>query len=400
MPHLEAGVGVVHGRIVEGLRIPFHTDAYYETVLIPGFSDTHAHPQVIDAGLDSQSSYWRSSYEWIEERRLHIDEVMVRQDVGVATRLAELALKRAILEGVTMIAFTGVLEANLKARLRFPSGPRMVLLPTLMDKRGWSTPGDVSLLYEKYSKYISDSLLKIGVFVHSLRWAGPATFQGAVELASRARMPLGLHLSEGVGEAEEFKSRMAGVERPPRIIAVHCIEDDPGEFGLRCSSCPASNMLLYNRTRGSLKGTTSFGSDWPHLIGSVTRHLGLILKVYSGRLSEVLRRITTGGYQDYGVPHHGDLAAYDAPLDRVLTGKPLPRLVLVSGGIVVDEGVLQGTGESLRDVEKETLELSKYIAEVYGDGTPPLIPGPQHVWDVVEALGGEPRIDLAWEARL
>ncbi|MCE4619216.1 MAG: hypothetical protein F7C37_07255 [Desulfurococcales archaeon] len=395
MPHLEADIGVVHGRIVEGLRIPFYKDVYFETVFIPGFSDTHAHPQVIDAGLDTQEMFWRNSYEWLDERELHIDEVMVRQDIGVSTRLAELALKRAVLEGVTMIAFTGVLEANLKARLRFPTGPRLVLLPTLMDKKGWSTPQDVSRLYEKYKKYISDSLLRIGVFVHSLKWAGPKTFYGAIELASKGRMPLGLHLSEGISEGDVFKSRIAVVNRPPRIVAVHCIDDDPASLGIRCSSCPASNMLLYNRTRESLKGVTSFGSDWPHLLGSVPRHLGLILKIFPGRLSEVIRRITTGGYQDYGVSHTGDLVAYDAPLDRVLTGKPLPKLVMVAGSVVVEEGAIKETGETLRVIEKETLEVSKYVGEVYGDGTPPLVPGPQYVWDIVEGLGGEPRIHLA-----
>lgn len=397
MPHLEAGVGVVHGRIVEGLRIPFYKDVYFETVFIPGFSDTHAHPQVIDAGLDSQESYWRNSYEWLDKRRLHIDEVMVRQDIGLSARLAELALKRAVLEGVTLIAFTGVLEANLKARLRFPSGPRLVLLPTLMDKKGWSTPRDVSRLYAKYRKYIADSLLKIGVFVHSLKWAGPETFRGAVELASKGRMPLGLHLSEGVSEGGEFLARLSHIDRPPRIVAVHCIDDDPDILGVRCSSCPASNMLLYNRSRRSLRGVTSFGSDWPHLVGTVPRHLGLIMKLYPGRLGEVLRRATTGGYQDYGVSHTGDLAAYDEDLGRVLTGKPIPKLVMVAGSVVVDEGVLVETGEDLHDVEKETLEVSKYVGEVYGDGTPPLVPGPQYVWDIVEGLGGEPRIDLSRE---
>ncbi|MEB3846643.1 MAG: hypothetical protein GSR74_01550, partial [Desulfurococcales archaeon] len=147
MPHLEAEIGVIHGRLVEGVRIPFKQDIFFETVILPGFSDTHAHPQVIDAGLSpGRIALWSNSYEWLETRRLAVDEAMVRRDLGLSARLAELALKRMALEGVTLAAFTGVLEANLKARLRVSPGPRLVLLPTLMDREGWSRPGEVSRL--------------------------------------------------------------------------------------------------------------------------------------------------------------------------------------------------------------------------------------------------------------
>ncbi len=397
MPYLEADTAIIHGRIVENLRLPFHTDVSYRTVVIPGFADTHAHPQVIDAGLDNQRGFWPDSYRWLDERRLHVDEVMLRQDIGLSARLAELALKRAVLEGVTLIAFTGVLEANLKARLRFPGGPRLVLLPTSMDRAGWMKPAEVLQLYNKYYNYLEDSLLRIGIFVHSLRWASRSTFREALVLASNTGMPLGLHLSEGISEKPEFIARVSEVPRLPRIIAVHCIEDNPREMGIRCSSCPGSNMILYGRSRTSLEGVTSFGSDWPHLIGTVSRHIGLILRLFPARLGSVLYRMTTGGYIDYGVQHNGDLVAYDSPLEDVITGRVLPRMVMVAGNIVVDEGVLPETGESLSDVEREVREVSKYASEVYGDGTPPLLPGPQFIWDIMESLGGEPNISLPRE---
>ncbi|MCE4600580.1 MAG: hypothetical protein F7C38_03335 [Desulfurococcales archaeon] len=333
----------------------------------------------------------------MDERRLHVDEVMLRQDIGLSARLAELALKRAVLEGVTLIAFTGVLEANLKARLRFPGGPRLVLLPTSMDRAGWMKPAEVLHLYNKYYNYLEDSLLRIGIFVHSLRWASRSTFREALVLASNTGMPLGLHLSEGISEKSEFVARVSEAPRLPRIIAVHCIEDNPREMGIRCSSCPGSNMILYGRSRTSLEGVTSFGSDWPHLIGTVSRHIGLILRLFPARLGSVLYRITTGGYIDYGVQHNGDLVAYDSPLEDVITGRVLPRMVMVAGNIVVDESVIPDTGESLSDVEREVREVSKYASEVYGDGSPPLLPGPRFIWDIMESLGGEPNISLSGE---
>ncbi len=397
MPYLEAGVAVVHGRIVEGFRVPFYRDEYYETVFIPGFSDTHAHPQVIDAGLDAGIALWRDSYHWLETRRLHVDEPAVRQDLGLSTRLSELALKRAVLEGTTLIAFTGRLEANLKARLRFPWGPRMVLLPTIMDRRGWASPGDVARLYSVYRNFIGDSLLRPGVFVHSLRMVREQSFARALELATRSGMPFGLHLSEGVSEAPLLVSRLSGVSPRPRIIAVHCMSDDPRALGIRCSSCPGSNVLLYGRTRGSLAGVTSFGSDWPHLIGTVPRHLGLIARVFARRLDAILYRMTTGGYIDYGVSHTGDLAAYDVGLDKVLTGRYTPRLVLVSNTVVVAEGRIVSTGEALGDVERETLETIKYAVELYGDGVTPSIPGPEILWRLAGRLRLEPGVGLPGE---
>jgi len=92
---IEAGIAVVHGRIVEGFRAPFREDAYYDVVLVPGFSDGHAHPQVIDGGL-RRGVRWRDSYEWIRGRDMVVDEVMVRRDLSVASKLSYLTMVRAL----------------------------------------------------------------------------------------------------------------------------------------------------------------------------------------------------------------------------------------------------------------------------------------------------------------
>ncbi len=387
MPYLEANIGIVYGRVVEGIRIPAPRDEYYETILIPGFSDTHAHPQVIDGGITpSTIGVWRNSYDWLENRKLKIDEVGVRSDIGLASALAEAALKRAVLEGVTLIAFTGRLEANLKARIRFPYGPRMVMLPTIMDRAGWARPEDVEVLYQKYSRFIEDSLLRPGVFVHSIRYASRETTLSALDLAAKGRMPFGLHLSEGVAESWKFASILEHVSPRPRIVAVHCISDDPRPLGIRCSSCPGTNIILYGRSRPRLAGTTSFGSDWPHLIGTVPRHLPLIRSLYGNRLESILYRATLGGYRDYGVPAMGDLVAYDVGLEEIMSGRHLPRLVMVAGNTVVEEGRIVTTMESLRDVEEETMELIKYAVEVYGDGGDVYIPGPSLVWELAAKI--------------
>jgi len=384
LPHLEAEEAVIHGKIVRDFRMPFHRDLSYKTIIIPGFSDTHAHPQVIDAGLESGVGLWRNSYHWIETRKLRVDEASLRADIGLSARLAELALKRAVLEGTTLIAFTGRLEANLKARLRFSSGPRLVLLPTLMDRKGWARPSDVEALYKRYSKYISDSMLQPGVFVHSIRYTRKETFMRALEMASHGRMPLGLHLSEGAPEDDVLTRLLSEstVKPKPKIVAVHCLSGDPRKLGIRCSSCPGTNALLYAKARASLGGVTSFGSDWPHLIGTMPRHLGLITKLYGRSIEAVLKRATLGGYNDYNVAYRGDLVAYDVPLEEVLTGKPTPRLVMVANNIVVDEGRIVETQETLDDIVVDTLETIRYATEVHGNGEMPKVPGPELIWEI------------------
>ena len=373
MPELEIGVAVVRGRIRENLRIPFPVDAYYDVAFIPGFSDTHAHPQVVDAGL-VPGRVWSNSYEWLLLRDIRVDEAAIRSDIGLSSRLAELALRRALLEGTTLIAFTGRLEANLKAFTRLEDRPRLVVLPTVMRKRGWYRPEDVERGLDKYRKYIGDSLLRTGLFVHSIAYGGPDFVAESLELAKRIRGPLGMHLSEGVSERREFLEYTCCLRDNVRIIAVHCLDDDYSDLGLRCSSCPASNIILYERYLEDLDRATSFGSDWPHLVGTVGAHLPLLRALYSGMERVYLYKATVGGYYDYGVSYEGDLVAYDGSLRSVLEGESRPRLVSVAGRVAVEEGRLASTGETLDDVVRETWEVISYAMDVYGDGSRPYVP--------------------------
>ncbi|MEB2836113.1 MAG: amidohydrolase family protein [Desulfurococcales archaeon] len=362
---LEAGHAIVHGKIVEGLQLPFPRDEYYETVIIPGFSDAHMHPQVVDAGLDG-GRVWSNSYEWIEERRLRVDEAGVRSDLELSARLARAVYKRALLEGVTLVAVTGNVEANVRAWLSLSIAPRAVFLPTIMKRKGWPTLSRAEMLLKKLRGMLDDGFARVGVFIHSIRLAGPDQLYQAVSRARELGGLVGLHLGEGVPEAAEYFRITGGVPLGVRVVAVHCISDpDPRAYGLLCVSCPATNLILYRRTRSSLRGVTSFGSDWPLLIGTVARHLPLIARVFPGFLDGTFRRATIGGYRDYGIPHGGDLVAYDVPPERIPESFHAPKLVMVSNRIAVHEGRLVESGESLTEVERSIRALIREAIEAH-----------------------------------
>ena len=360
MGYLEAGQAIVYGRLVEGFRVPFARDEYYDLVIVPGFSDGHAHPQVVDAGL-VPGVKWRNSYEWFEGRQLSVDEAAIRSDLRVASRLALLTFKRALLEGTTMIAVTGRLEANVRAWLSLPGRPRVVFLPTVMNRRGWMTVDQIAGIAERYSKYLDDGMARIGVFVHSLRY-GKGMLASALKAARRLGSIVGIHISEGVREMHLLRREAGGPPYPARIVGVHCTEDeDPSLYGVTCIGCPYSNLILYGRTRKTLSGISGFGSDWPLLIGSVGSHMGLIGSIFGEGFVEAVKRATIGGYRSYGMRPQGDLVAFDGGLEALRRGRARPRLVAVNGKPVVVEGVLVYSGESLSDVLRE---IRSAVAEV------------------------------------
>lgn len=368
---LESDIAIVHGRIVEGFRIPFREDAYYDVVLVPGFSDGHAHPQVVDGGL-RPGVRWRDSYEWIRGRDLVVDEVMIRRDLSIASKLSYLTLLRALLEGTTLIALTGRLAANVKAWLKLKGKPRVVLLPTVMDRVGW-TLAEVLSDYSRVGMLVSDGFTRLGVFVHSLGMASEATVREALSLASRGDGMLGLHLGEGVSELDLFKRVVGEPPYPTRIIPVHCIDDDVTTVGLQCVSCPTTNILLYGRTRRNLVGVASFGSDWPLLLGTTPQHLPLITRIFKDPLETLLKIATIGGYKLYDMPYEGDLVAFDGKLEDVVEGAS-PRLVVVNNHVVVYEKILVEYQITLNDVEKEIWETIKEAVDMYGKGVMPLKP--------------------------
>lgn len=368
MGWLEADTAVVYGKVVEGFRVPFVRDEYYDTIIVPGFSDAHMHPQVVDGGVEP-GRLWRHSYDWIENRRLVVDEASVRRDISLASRLASATLKRALLEGVTMVALTGNAEANVRAWAGLHVPPKAVFLPTIIRKPGWPSLEKAREILRRLRGVIDDGLARLGVFLHSIRYAGEDQVLEAVRGARALGGLVGIHLGEGLPEGDSYRRIVGGHPPGVRVVAVHCIDDDdPSAFGLLCASCPASNLILYGRTRRSLRGVTSFGSDWPLLIGTVARHLPLILRVFDGFVEGVLRRLTVGGYRDYGVSYTGDLAAFDVELDRLLERYEPPRLVMVAGREAVVEGMLAGTGETIGEVEREIRKLVRETIDLYGDG--------------------------------
>ncbi|MEM2223322.1 MAG: hypothetical protein QXR02_07440 [Acidilobaceae archaeon] len=369
MGFIEADLAVVYGRIVENFRVPFSEDLYFKTVVVPGFSDGHAHPQVVDGGV-RPGLRWSDSYDWIRSRDLVVDEVMIRRDVALASRLSKLTLYRSLLEGTTLIALTGRLLANVKALLSIRVKPRVVLLPTVMDRVGW-TLSEVKEDYERVRLLVSDGFARMGVFIHSLGLASRSTIVDAIKVAVESGGILGLHLGEGVSEIGEFKSIFGNPPYSIRIIPVHCIDDDVSSIGLNCVACPSTNIILYGRTKSTLIGVSSFGSDWPLILGTIPRHLPLITRLYRGQLELILKNITIGGYRTYNVSHEGDIVAYDEKLDQVIDGRSKPKLVTINWEIAVYEGALKETSYNIGDVEKQITEAVKESIELYGHGEPP-----------------------------
>lgn len=361
---IEADLAVIHGAVVENARIPSPVSGYYKLVVVPGFVDAHAHPQVVDGGVEP-GRVWRDSYEWLESRRLSIDEVGVRRDLELSQKLARLTFERALLEGVTLVAVTGRLLANVRAWLGMNARPRVVFLPSVMDKPGW-TIEELVLDYQKISMMIEDGTAKLGVFVHSLGTSRHETVRHAIGIAAKEGRILGLHFSEGLDETMMFEEVFGSPPYPVRITTVHCIDGDVRHRNVPCIACPATNLLLYARTRRSIEVYSGVGSDWPLLLGSTPRHLPLAWRVYRASLSRLISLFTIDGYRVYSMPHDGDLVAYDSSLDALIEGSARPLLVTVAGRVAVREGELEGSGLTLSDVEKEVEEAVLEAFEKYG----------------------------------
>lgn len=366
MGYIEAETALVHGRVVHGFRMRWRESLWFKTIVVPGFSDGHAHPQVVDPGAGGGP--WSNSYDWLESRRLRVDEAAVRADIDLSARLAALTFARALLEGVTLIAVTGRLEANVKGWLSVGGAPRAVFLPTVMDKKGWPSVEEVARAAERLRGMLADGLARIGVFVHSLGTARPETVRAALAFAASKRTVLGMHLSEGLPEAERLREVLGPGPYPTRIVAVHCTEPEDLPRSVYCVSCPASNMILYGRTRPTLDGVYGFGSDWPLLLGTAARHVRLALSISPRSVSMTLYRATTGGYIVYEMPFQGDFAAYDDSLERVLEGRAKPVYVSVAERPIVAEGRLQPWGYTLGEVESLIRDAVREAFEKHGLG--------------------------------
>ncbi|MCE4617106.1 MAG: hypothetical protein F7C32_00765 [Desulfurococcales archaeon] len=365
---IEAEYVVAHGKTLYDSWVYLEgDDAFYRTVVYPGFSDTHMHPQVISSGIERPGIY-RDSYDWIERRNLGLDEAAIRRDTDLSAKLARLAMFRSLLEGTTLIALTGSLKGNIRGWYTARVQPRTVFLPTAMNLPGWQKHRDIIDSYRRLRLSAKDGFARMGIFVHSLKFSTYDMILESYIHSYTNRTYMGIHLGEGVSEADKIK-KILGRHRLNRIVAVHCIDDKVKPLGMMCSSCPGTNYLLYNRFKLDTEDIDAFGSDWPHILGTTASQIGFIFKLYNKPRENILFKMTTGGYLAYSMAYSGDLVAYDEPLPKVLSGKAKPVAVYVGGRKVVEDGKIIGLNLSIADILRETEEAVKETYDLYGDGT-------------------------------
>lgn len=352
-----------HGVVRRNARIPYSgsEDLYFESAVAPGFSDAHAHPQVVDVG---EPGRWRDAYEWLRNRRLRVNEAGIRGDREVSSMLAKAALLTSLLSGATLAAFTGSLEGNMAAVLSTPVSPRVVLLPTVMPSEGWSTPERV---FAEYMRNLArwDGYYRMGFFVHSLGMAGSSYLLASYKTAVKLGAPFAMHLSEGVDESDALVEALGGAA--PNLVAVHCIEgaEKCRKYGFKVVHCPTSNLYLYGRTIRGVELFDALGSDWPLVTGAILATYRDAVRVHGPSL-RLLEKATAGGYRVFRIRGSGDLVAFDAPLERVARGEAEPRAVLVGGKLAVYEGVVQQLGVDRRYAEKVKEEAVRLAFEKYG----------------------------------
>jgi len=319
--------------VVPGLK----EDLWFKSGVYPGFSDCHAHPHVIDAGLEG--SPWRNYVEWMLKRKLKVDEKALREDLNACTKLSKLTLMLSLLQGVTLIALTGNFRANLRAVAELRERPRVVATPTIINMNGWD-PLDRILPVLGYVETLdTGETFKLGVFCHSLKFTHTFEIVKCYRLAENNGLVFALHLSEGVRELREL-ARLLRLPGKTRVIGVHCIEEeDYKSLGVKVVQCLSSNLALYGRTQRNLEVVEGFGSDWPLLFGGLFEDLTKALEIHGReKAREILAKASVGGYKLYGVEHRGDYAFFDEKLEKVLRLKILPSYVFVKGRATVVEG--------------------------------------------------------------
>ena len=352
-----------HGVIRRNVSIEYGggEDLFFESAVTPGFSDVHAHPQVVDVGSPGK---WSNSYEWLENRRLRVDESRVRKDKELSALLTKATLLYSLLNGATLMALTGSLEGNISALLSLPVSPRVVLLPTVMDREGWSTPEKV---YAEYLRYLSrwDGFFNMGFFAHSLRKTSESYLLASYKTALKLGVPFALHLSEGVDETDTLLELLG--QPLGNIVAVHCIVSPERcrEVGLKVVHCPTSNLYLYGYTLNDLNYFDALGSDWPLVTGTIAKTFRDAVEVHGASI-RLLEKATAGGYKVLGMKTSGDIVGFDEDLESVTSGRVNPIAVFVNGKLVVFENTILAMNLTYSDVEKIKEEAVKLAFEKYG----------------------------------
>jgi len=363
MGTVEIGQLVLHGKLIENARLEVSTseDMYFESAVSPGFSDAHAHPQVVDVG---EGGHWRDSYEWLENRKLRVNEAAIRKDKELSALLAEATILSSIIDGVTMLSLTGSLEGNIEAVKKLKATPRVVLLPTVMNLDGWSLPENIFVKYVENS-FLWDGYFSLGFFVHSIKKADISMLRASYNISRKLHLPFALHLSEGIDEVDALVEALG--KELDRVIAVHCITSPEKcrKAGLKVVHCPTSNIYLYNRTLGSIEHFDSLGSDWPLVTGNLFRTFQDAVKLHSATM-DLLAKATLGGYEIYNIKPEGDLVAFDDPIEKVLRGESRPVYVFVKSKPIVKDGIIDPYGLSRTDMERIVRERVNYAFEKYG----------------------------------
>lgn len=360
---VEAGTLLTPSGVKERVTLKLEGEGslHVETVIAPGFSDAHAHPQVVDVG----EGVWSNSYEWMSKRKLKVDEAALRADIELSSKLAEVSMLRALLEGVTLIALVGRAEANILAYRRMPVKPRIVVMPTILDAmRGWPTTWNATTLVVSLSHL--DSRVPMGLFVHSLGSVSSKALRAAYVTARSFNLPFGLHLNEGLDELHNLVTLLGLRDgEDSGVTAVHCIVDgDFKRYGIRVVHCPLSNLRLYGRTLTDPTKVDALGSDWPLLLGSALSAYGAAVKIHGEKHALLLlEKATLGGYEVYKVPWSGDWVGFDEPLEKVLEGSCRPTFVAVDSALVVNEREIRGYGFTCTEVDRLVEELVKLSVE-------------------------------------
>lgn len=369
MGTIEFEVGFINGKLIyDGkVTLPIEYDGYIKTIISPGFSDAHAHPQVIDVG---ERSRYKNSYDWIMNRNLTIDEKGIREDPDISSKLALSTILISIFEGITFLALTGNAQGNIMAIKQLPHSPKVVLQPTILDRRGWLSPDEYLLFLESLA--LENENVNIGLFLHSLGLASIETINKTIRIARERGLIIGIHLSEGVQEANVLReiTILNDFNAKHQLVAVHCFSEPANcrRFFRGVVSCPISNLFLYGRTINSPRNYDALGSDWPLLTGSVRVAINQAYSLSGKRVSEVLKRATLGGYELYDVGWNGDAVLFDSDLVKVLTNESeLPSYVFVNGKKVINEKTLNDNFNYswANDLKREVI---KEAFEKYGRG--------------------------------
>jgi len=358
------GKGIFHD-----IEIPIKdsksTEYFFKTVISPGFSDAHAHPHVIEKNCNGRK--WKNMKDWFNNRKTKINEILLRKDLEICTKLSKLTLYKALLEGTTLIALVSSNPyANLLAFQSIGNKPRTIILPTISNLKGMNKSfEEIKSFLENIEKNENNELMNFGIFIHSLSFINLNDFIESAKWSYEKNKPFALHLSEGFKELENLRKIIHNIEHPNPIIGVHCTENENyHRFKVKTVNCPLSNLFIYGKTQKNFNQIDSLGTDWPLVIGGIDKQIKELIKIHGkDKIKKILEKATIGGYKLYGMPHNGDFIAFDTSFENILKGKiEYPTYVFINYKPIVKNRKIVSLNLSYEEVLKE---IEKTIKEAY-----------------------------------